>query len=65
MERRAPDREHPFAVDCPRFDGTTRFFSSYATRAQAEAVAQSLRDVGCAAVVREPDDAILTAPGTP
>ena len=55
MERTGPDSEHPFAVDCPRFDGTSRFFAAYRTRDEAEAVARSLRAVGCHAVVRAPD----------
>jgi hypothetical protein len=55
MEPSAPDRERPFGVYCPKFDGTERLFSCHPTRAQADAVARSLRAVGCHAVVRAPD----------
>lgn len=39
----------PFAVFCPRDDGRRRLFARYATRHEAEAVAKTLRNVGCEA----------------
>ena len=36
-----------FAVHCLRADGGRRLFGRYATLTEAEAIAQTLRNVGC------------------
>jgi hypothetical protein len=43
--------EKPFAVWCVKHDGHRYLFQRYATRAEADAVAKTLRGVGCAAEV--------------
>jgi len=45
--------ERRFAVMCPRDDGTARLFQRYTDRREAEAVAKTLRSVGCQANVLE------------
>jgi hypothetical protein len=48
----APQSQHgeqPFSVHCTKYDGRSYLFNRYATLAEAEAVARTLRSVGCSA----------------
>lgn len=63
--RSSRDADRQFLVDCPRHDGTSRIFSTYATREQAEAAAAQLRRVGCVVRVHGPDELDFDPLGEP
>ena len=47
----APGDGGQYAVYCEKFDGRRYLFKHYANRREAEGVARTLRNVGCAATV--------------